>query len=313
MHASPVPNHFCSSRRRIAAFPPATYDPRASAYLSPELRERIERELVECDDLLSAIATLQLHLDEKSLGLDQTLEVIAREGCMLTNADGLAIALGADGEITCRSCAGLLAPAIGTPVHNGVGLSGQCLSSGDIIRCDDAQTDPRISSECRPTAIRSILVVPIRENEQVVGIVAAFASRPAAFDTQETRALQMVADVTFKYAVAPTRLLTSDPLPENALHETGVENSGPDPERVSHAATPSRTASSAWRFGRREVQKNLDVMRRDAALQLLGHAKNYLAIETLYDGRDRSEAISLFHQLMFERAGELGVGLDGNL
>ena len=313
MQSSPLVNHSCRLRRRIAGFPPAISDQQLSVYLPYEIRETIERELVEYDGLLSAIAALQLHLDQTSPGLDQTLGVIAQEGCLLTNADGFAIAIDIGGEISCRACAGPLSPAIGTPVYPGVGLSGQCLSSGDIIRCDDAETDPRINRECRPTGTRSILVVPVRNNEQVFGIVAAFASRPGAFGTPETRALQMLADITLQYTIMVMAPPSPEPQPAHALPVPPAARCGEQPERVSSEPTPGRTAPSAWRLGRREVQKNLDIMRRDAALRLLGHAKNYLAIETLYDGRDRSEAISLFHQLMFERAGELGVGLDGNL
>ena len=305
-------NTTCRMRRNFATLASRSDIHQTSRSLTRESRERIESELVEFDSYLSAIAALQLQLFEQRPEPDYALDLIAREVRNLTNADGCAVAIEADGEVTCRACAGPLAPAIGTPVYMGFGLSGQCLSSGEIISSDDAQTDPRIHDEHKPATVRSILVVPVRKDEQVVGIVAVFASRVGAFSTLEARAVEMLADVIMLYATSRASLPPPEPLPEDAVPVMTVASSEEESLPVLTDATPTRRASVPWRVGRKEVQKNLDIMRRDAALRLLGHAKNYLAIETLYDGADRSDAISLFHRLMFDRAALLGVGVDVN-
>lgn len=82
-----------------------------------------------------------------------------------------------------------------------------------------------------------------------------------------------------------------------------------DSESTS-AVTPAISRPAA---GRKQISKCLDRIRRDAALQVLARAKAYLTIEALYDGKDRSSAIALLEELMFQRAAEIGVPLSSKL
>src|SRR5512133_3352919 len=116
MQIIPLSNNYCRMRRNFATLSTRT-DVQTLRSLTRGNRERIESELVEFDSHLTAIAALQLQLSEHCPDPDQALDLIAREARDLSNADGCAIAIDVDGEVSCRACAGSLAPAIGTPVY----------------------------------------------------------------------------------------------------------------------------------------------------------------------------------------------------
>jgi len=109
------------------------------------------------------------------LALDLVLNEIAELARMSTNAAGVAIALTRSGELVCRATTGS-APDMGIRLNPHAGLSGLCLQTKSVQRCDDTEIDSRVDSEaCRGLRARSILVVPIRKKEEVIGLLEAFA------------------------------------------------------------------------------------------------------------------------------------------
>src|SRR5207245_8238938 len=97
---------------------------------------------------------------------------------------GAAVALAEDdpGFMVCKASAGNDAPPIGARLQVGSGFSGECVKSGSVLRCDDAETDTRVDQEtCRALGIRSILAVPISRDEKSIGLIETFAPLPNAF------------------------------------------------------------------------------------------------------------------------------------
>jgi len=79
------------------------------------------------------------------------------------------------GELVCRATTGS-APDMGIRLNPHAGLSGLCLQTKSVQRCDDTESDSRVDCEaCRGLRARSILVVPIQKREEVVGLLEAFA------------------------------------------------------------------------------------------------------------------------------------------
>jgi TonB family protein len=109
------------------------------------------------------------------LALDLVLNEIAELARVSTNATGVAIALTRSGELVCRATTGS-APDMGVRLNPHAGLSGLCLQTKSVQLCDDTECDSRVDSEaCRGLRARSILVVPIRKKETVLGLLEAFA------------------------------------------------------------------------------------------------------------------------------------------
>ena len=67
-----------------------------------------------------------------------------------------------------------------------------------ILRCDNAETDPRVNLEtCRAFGIASIVVLPLlRRSGEVRGLFELFSDHPYAFEERDLIALERMADLT---------------------------------------------------------------------------------------------------------------------
>jgi TonB family protein len=125
------------------------------------------------------------------------LAVVAQRAQAFTNASGVAIALseGNADEIVCRARSGASAPEIGAALRVNGTFTGLCIQTGKELRCDDCETDTRVDTAAiRALGIRSMVVTPIRDENRVVGVLAAFAPTPHAFTITHVAVLKTMAD-----------------------------------------------------------------------------------------------------------------------
>ena len=125
------------------------------------------------------------------------LAVVAQRAQAFTNASGVAIALseGNADEIVCRARSGASAPEVGAALRVEGTFTGLCIQTGKELRCDDCETDTRVDTAAiRALGIRSMVVTPIREENRVVGVLAAFAPTPHAFTITHVAVLKTMAD-----------------------------------------------------------------------------------------------------------------------
>ena len=92
------------------------------------------------------------------------LGTVAVAAHALTGASGAAIAMPRDGVVVCVGRSGEIAPDLGDRLSVDSGISGECLRTGRMMRCDDAARDFHVNAEiCREMGIQSIAVIPLRE------------------------------------------------------------------------------------------------------------------------------------------------------
>ncbi|MGA8735306.1 MAG: N-acetylmuramoyl-L-alanine amidase [Terriglobales bacterium] len=128
--------------------------------------------------------------------LDEVLQLVAERALAITGADGAAIAWAEGDAIVCRASAGTIAPDAGIRLDPNSGFSGECLVSGRIVRCDDADTDPRVNVQaCQRLGVRSMLAVPISAKENVIGLLEAFSNEPHGFNDSDVRSLCLLAEL----------------------------------------------------------------------------------------------------------------------
>src|SRR5438270_9996212 len=117
------------------------------------------------------------------LALDLMLNKIVDQARLATAASGAAIALSRDGAMVCRASVGESAPGLGVRLNTRSGVSGACVQRKELQRCDDAENDPRVdAAACRDAEIRSILAVPILDQQELLGVLEVFASRTGALE-----------------------------------------------------------------------------------------------------------------------------------
>jgi hypothetical protein len=143
---------------------------------------------------LAALTAVQREVEAVGSDLDTALQLIASRTSNLTRASGSAVAISEAGGMICRASSGV-APPIGTILEPGAGLSGRCLQTGLLQRCDDADRDLRVDREiCRELGIRSILAVPVRRGDRMLGLLEVFSPRSYAFGDMEAAALQRLSE-----------------------------------------------------------------------------------------------------------------------
>jgi len=122
------------------------------------------------------------------LALDLVLNELVVRASTATRARSAALALKRGDEMVCRAATGEHAPDLGIPLNTRDGLSGACLRTGQSQLCLDTETDPRVdAATSRRLGVRSMLVVPVLDGEDLVGVLEVFATDPAEFvDSDQT-------------------------------------------------------------------------------------------------------------------------------
>jgi GAF domain/PilZ domain/Sel1 repeat len=191
-------------------------------------------------DKLAAVNAVQREVEALGRDLAGALQLLAARAQTLVHASGAAIAL-TDKDpafLVCRSSSGADAPPIGARLQSGSGFSGECVRTGALLRCDDAENDSRVDREsCRALALRSMLAVPIRAGEKSIGILEVFSAQPNAFNDSDGRVLQRLGETVL---AAVNRAARAESLPE--LQDTAPAQSfATPPGSVLFAAQMERT------------------------------------------------------------------------
>ncbi len=176
---------------------------------------------------------------ERELGsLDQesSLRVLVARSQALTEADGAAIALAGSEGVICRATLGN-APDLGVCIQPNSGLSGECLRTGVVVRCENTELDPRVNREvCRTLNLRSAVVVPvIVDSYSVAGLLEVFSSRAHGFSGRHVLLLRQIAELVSEVVSRAGKAAPSSRATENLKAEA----------EVAPAASPTVRAASA--------------------------------------------------------------------
>jgi GAF domain-containing protein len=127
------------------------------------------------------------------IDLEPGISIIAEKAQTLTGATGAAIALRRGNEIVCRARTGRTAPDIGVRLQTDSGLSAECVRTGEVLLCNDAESNPRVDwATCHRMGVRSILVAPLRYCRRTLGVFEVLSSTPHAFDNNDVATMQFL-------------------------------------------------------------------------------------------------------------------------
>jgi hypothetical protein len=160
----------------------------------PEIPQRLQPELSPTSSD-SALPLSAYRSDYSASEFDTTLHLLACSAMQLTGASGAAIALGNRSGMKCRASVGS-APELGTILSPDSGLSGYSMLKGAVVLCDDTWSDPRVNTAAaQQIDTRSIIIVPIFSDENVVGLLEAFSKDERHFNDRHLQQLQPLVDV----------------------------------------------------------------------------------------------------------------------
>jgi two-component system sensor histidine kinase/response regulator len=157
-------------------------------------RSRAETALREDADRFTAIISTQRDIATATLDMAAVLNLIAARTQELTHAFGAVVELAEGKEMVYTAASGRAAPYIGLRTPLASSLSGECVRTGQILRCDDAERDGRVDlTECRRVGARSMIVVPLVYAQQVVGVLQVLSPEMYAFGPVDVHTLQLMA------------------------------------------------------------------------------------------------------------------------
>jgi putative methionine-R-sulfoxide reductase with GAF domain len=188
----------CAQHRAEQVAPPAPAEkPLHDSALVNWMRQELEPTApADYTSILTALAAVKREAEALGYDLDGALKLLAQRAQTFTRATGAAIALTRGPDMICRASAGSDAPSLGARFGIGSGFSGECVRTGRLLSCDDSETDPMADREsCRALGIRSMIAVPIRWQEAVIGLLEVFSPEPYAFGTNDPLVLKRLAGI----------------------------------------------------------------------------------------------------------------------
>jgi PAS domain S-box-containing protein len=166
---------------------------RSLGYIGTELditeRKRTEHDLRMDVELFQTIGEMQRAIVAAGLESRTVMHAIADRAHALTHADAALIEL--------REGNGLV-PRVDTTSPSAprteTSLSGLCLRTGEVQRCDDTSNDRRVDPEVtRRLGVGSLVAVPLKAEGRTLGVLKVVAARSHAFGDRDVRALRLMA------------------------------------------------------------------------------------------------------------------------
>jgi diguanylate cyclase (GGDEF)-like protein len=156
----------------------------SESYGDLEKRNERTRELIElADALTSALPSRRA-----------VIEVILAYADLQTQASSTVVDRIEGDEVVAEAATGAPAPAVGTRLPIAGSLAGLALTTREVLRSDDSESDPRVDREAaRRLNVRSMIVVPIIIDGVVEGVLKVTSVRRAAFGDYDVLTLKLAA------------------------------------------------------------------------------------------------------------------------
>jgi PAS domain S-box-containing protein len=166
---------------------------RQIGYLGTEFditeRKVAEEEMRLDTELFQAVLEVEQAVTAAGLDSETVMRVIAERSKGLTRASGAVIEAVEGEDLVPLVHVGTEAPRF--KLSNS--LSGTCVQTGELQRSDDTFTDPRVGHQAyRELGIRSLLVMPLRDEQRIHGVLKVVAPDPGAFSDRDAKALRLL-------------------------------------------------------------------------------------------------------------------------
>ncbi|MEG4801694.1 diguanylate cyclase [Microcoleus sp. ARI1-B5] len=157
-------------------------------------RKQAEAALQQEFQRLGIVIATQQEIAIRNPNLDAVMAVIAERTQDLTRADGAVIEILEGDEMVYRAASGIVSAYIGLRLKVGTSLSGKCIATGQIMVCEDSETDARVNrAACERIGLRSMVVVPLFYQDDRVGVLKVLSATPSAFTESDIQTLQLMA------------------------------------------------------------------------------------------------------------------------
>lgn len=166
---------------------------RQIGYLGTEFditeRKVAEEEMRLDTELFQAVLEVEQAVTSAGLDSETVMRVIAERSKGLTGASGAVIESIEGEDVVPLIHVGTEAPRLKLSTS----LSGLCVQTGELQRSDDTFTDPRVGHQYyRELGIHSLMVMPLRDEQRIHGVLKVVSPDPGAFSDRDAKALRLL-------------------------------------------------------------------------------------------------------------------------
>jgi PAS domain S-box-containing protein len=152
-------------------------------------RKLAEEEMRVDTELFQAVLEVEQAVSAAGLDSETVMRVIAERSQGLTGASGAVIESIEGEDLVPLVQVGTEAPRL----KLGSSLSGICIRTGELQRSDDTFTDERIGHQAyRQLGIHSLLIVPLRDEQRIIGVLKVVSPQAHAFSDRDAKALRLL-------------------------------------------------------------------------------------------------------------------------
>ncbi|WLQ16673.1 diguanylate cyclase [Hahella aquimaris] len=165
-------------------------------YLLEVLREYRETEirLEKTTEKLNQIVETQSHLSQAEIDMTAFMQLVTEKMLTVTPATGAVIELMEGDEMVYQAASGSVHQFEGLRLNLYDSLSGLCVTDRKALISEDTANDPRVNHEaCKKVGAASIVVTPLYEEGNIIGVLKILSDTPHAFDHDDLKTLEMMA------------------------------------------------------------------------------------------------------------------------
>lgn len=145
---------------------------------------------------LSSIVRLQQEVVTSNFQLHELKNFICLKTQELCYASGAVVEMLENDEMVYRAATGSLEVTLGLRLNIFKSLSGLSVRTGEILYCEDTDTDPRVDREaCHKVGARSMICVPLIHDKQAVGVLKVVSPEVKHFHDREMNILRLLASL----------------------------------------------------------------------------------------------------------------------
>lgn len=229
------------------------------------------------EDRLLEVIKVQTEIAQLGLDLGGVMTLVSQRAQRLTGANGAVVELAEGEDMVYRAVAGITEKQLGLRLKHKHSLSGLCVDQGEPLYCKDSEEDARVDRQaCRKVGLRSMIVVPLKHHDFVIGALKVLAPTPDAFTDEDMRVLGLMGDLIAASMFHAGKYET-DELFHRATYDslTGLAN------RALYYDRLRQRFAQAQRDGERFGLLNLDMDGLKGINDSLGHRAGDAAIKEL--------------------------------
>ena len=145
------------------------------------------------EDRLRAVVETQTEIARAGLDFKTITDLVVRRAQGLTDARAGVMEILDGDEMVYAIVSGDAAAFLGTRLAAEGSLSGLCVSLDEALYSEDTSADDRVDHEaCRQVGAGSMICVPLRHGNEVVGVLKVYSAKPRSFDQADVETLQLL-------------------------------------------------------------------------------------------------------------------------